>query len=611
MNRRRCTTSARSCTSPTAVALGATTRSDRAIPDPQVRSLFGSVALRRPADPALVVGPGWLPGEVHDVQCSEGRGVVIGQCLDAELVRKRVELALSRNDLLALVSLPGTCSALLVRPTGEVVLLADVVGQFPLYYGNDATRTVFGTSARLVATAIGSSFDTASLALEIACPQAFRTLGSRTAFTAVHQVEPGTALHINDSAIRSRGVQSPVPRERTTLAGAAAELGEVLPAAVAARASASVALSTDFSGGLDSTSLAFLALPHVRSLIAITFAQDGAVVTGDVSCSYALAQLDSRLDHRLVVGHESESPYRHTIVGDLPHASALHLGPVRVRLSIAAELGATTHLVGEGGDQVLSAPHAYLADLASRGDFGLLWRHCTAWARLRHQPPTNLFTQAIRLAIRSDRALLARQLCREPATGWESLAITVTGAPSAWLTTRARDELVGHLLAAPDDGTKGHDAGDRAAVAQLRSSARAQQAVRELAASYGIAAHAPFLDPAVVRACLSVPAWRKADPHVAKPLLRAALTGMVPDAVFTRTTKGDYTASAHAGIRQAMRELKALLREPISADLGLLEPAPVRAVMDRAANGASVPWGALNQVLAVETWLHTVTSTSR
>lgn len=581
-------------------------QSARAIPEPGFRSVLGSAGFRRPADPLLTSGTGWLPGELLDVTCAAGRGVVVGQCMD-QLFAGRVIRALERDELHALMSLHGAYSAILMRPAGAVVLLADVVGQFPLYYGSSGDRTVFGTRASVVAAEIGSLFDTVSLALEIACPQAFSVLGARTPFDGVRQVGPGNAVRIDASGIRAHAVVSLIPRERATANEAAAELRNVLPAAVAARANGP--LSADFSGGLDSVSLAFLALREADTLVAVTFAQDGAAVEDDLAAAASLARLDRRIDHRLVRGSESDLPYRHSVAGDLPHPSALHLGAVRARLSTVAEHGVTTHLMGEGGDHVLSAPHAYMADLARSGRFGTLWRHCVAWARLRHRPPMLLLVQAIRLAVMSDGASLARQLRRAPVSRWEETAMTVTGAPSGWLTVRARDALVAQI--SDDSAAPGHTAGDRAVIAQLRSSARAQQAVRDLAATRGIAVHAPFLDPRVVGVCLAVPPWRKADPQVAKPLLRVALAGLVPDAVFARTTKGDYTSSAHLGVRRAINEIRTLLKEPISADLGLIEPAPVREALDRAANGMPAPWGELNQVLAVETWLHDVTLSRR
>jgi len=568
---------------------------------------------RHPASIGISTGTGWLPGELVDRTHGTGRGIVVGQCTaPPHVLFERVRLALGGGDLRTLMSMPGAYAVILSSPI-EVVLVPDAVGQFPIYYHTCSRKIVFGTRADLVAAEVNASFDLVSLALEIACPQAFRVLGTRSAFNRVQQLEPGTALRINPSGVRVSSVTSLIPGTRRTLDVAADDLRDVLRTAVSTRIPHGAAMSTDFSGGIDSTSLAFLAAHHVDSLAAVTFTQDGAPVEDDLKAAIALAELDPTLSHHIVRGSGSHLPYQRALSGaDAPHPSAQHLGPLGLRLSTAVELDSTVHLGGEGGDHALSAPHGYLVDLARRGDLDTLWRHCAAWARLRHRSPTTLFARSLRLAVTTSRRGLlglARQLSgRPPGTNsWENRAITITGQPDChWLTPRSRKALAAQVASAAGTHNGYRDAGDEIAIAQLRSACRGQQAVRDAAAAQGVAAHAPYLDPAVVQICLSVPAWRRADPWSAKPLLRHAMTGLVPDAVFTRTTKGDYTGTAHLGVRQAIRSLLALFEEPLSADLGLIEPGPVREAVIRAAQGMPTQWAALNQVLAVEIWLRDI-----
>jgi len=107
--------------------------------------------------------------------------------------------------------------------------------------------------------------------------------------------------------------------------------------------------------------------------------------------------------------------------------------------------------------------------------------------------------------------------------------------------------------------------------------------------------------------CLSLPAWRRCDPVGPKPLLRKALTGLVPGLVLSRRTKGDYTTTAHLGVRRNLAALRALLTDPVSAEIGLVEPQRVRQALERAAQGLETSWAPLNQVLAVELWLRELT----
>jgi asparagine synthase (glutamine-hydrolysing) len=153
----------------------------------------------------------------------------------------------------------------------------------------------------------------------------------------------------------------------------------------------------------------------------------------------------------------------------------------------------------------------------------------------------------------------------------------------------------------PDVDTLG--AGDVVTLGRLRTQTLTQRAARDAGAGFGIAVHAPFLDTEVVRACLTLPAHRRADPVVPKPLLRVALAGLVPEPVLSRPTKGDYTRDAYLGIRRAAPALRRLLSSPAAADHGLIDPVPVRAALAGAIQGLPTPWGALNQVFAVELWL--------
>jgi asparagine synthase (glutamine-hydrolysing) len=149
--------------------------------------------------------------------------------------------------------------------------------------------------------------------------------------------------------------------------------------------------------------------------------------------------------------------------------------------------------------------------------------------------------------------------------------------------------------------------GDQATLDQVRHVARTLHALRD-AIDIDITLHAPFLDSTVVETCLSLPAHRRWDPFIAKPLLRNALAGLVPIEILDRRTKGDYTQPAYAGLRRASNTLRKLFESPATADYGLIEPAPVRETLGNALQGMPAPWGAINQLIAIELWLRTLDS---
>ena len=175
----------------------------------------------------------------------------------------------------------------------------------------------------------------------------------------------------------------------------------------------------------------------------------------------------------------------------------------------------------------------------------------------------------------------------------------------SWLTGPVRRQLA-EVAADPATARAlppGASPADLAALTDVRRSGDTQRQLRELAASLGLEVHAPFLDRAVIKAALSVPAQVRASPWAYKPLLGAALDGLLPAEVLGRRTKGDYAAEQYAGARAALPALRAQLRDSRLAALGVIEPGAVSAVLDRMAAGLAVPLGPLNTLLATESWL--------
>ena len=116
----------------------------------------------------------------------------------------------------------------------------------------------------------------------------------------------------------------------------------------------------------------------------------------------------------------------------------------------------------------------------------------------------------------------------------------------------------------------------------------------------------PFLDRRLVEFGLGLPPDLTTRPHAGKWVLRQAMCGIVPEVVRTRVGKGSLN-ERHAWSLNAQRPLlESLVREPILADLGVVDGAELRAAFDRAPQEAfrrAGPHSALQQVLAIEAWL--------
>jgi asparagine synthase (glutamine-hydrolysing) len=181
----------------------------------------------------------------------------------------------------------------------------------------------------------------------------------------------------------------------------------------------------------------------------------------------------------------------------------------------------------------------------------------------------------------------------------------VAGEALGWLTPSARRALAerAEQAASEEIGRDGGGAARAAVEAELRHSADAQRHLRELGRRHGIDVHAPFLDDRVIRDCLAVAPEERVAPAGGKPLLAAALCGIVPSPVLGRRTKGDYTREEYLGVRGAAPWLRDLFAESALADAGVVEPASVLRSLARFTAGVAIPLGAFRQLVAVEVWL--------
>lgn len=569
----------------------------------------------------------WSGEDFRSCEARDSRLFIFGHCLlgAAEMTAEFAAAARSGH-LDRVAEWPGAYAVIIVRQ-GIVTAYSDLAGQFPLYFSQRDGELLIGPDPARLASAHQRGPDPLAAAAHIACPDVLPMWWGRSAYHGIDRLEGGAVLRARRGRLEIGPARFPRPVPGMSLAEGADRLRAALVEGVRARC-AGRQVSADFSGGLDSSSIAFLAADLTAAPVASVVYHQPLAPAADLTDATRLAGLTPAIDLTVVRGSAGTLPFaglrataeagaavRGTDAGCArtaePSPRSLTARRDAARLAVAAGSGARLHLTGEGGDAVLLASPAYLADLARQHALTTLWRHCGEYARLRHVAPAALAMSAVRLAGTSPGAALravAAQLAGSaaPHAGWADLVSWWPAVRTAsWLSRGLRRQLAD---VAGDPRTAravpaGAGPADLAALAGLRRSGDAQRQLRALGHRYAVAVHAPFLDTAAIRAALAVPASTRADPWSYKPMLQSALTGLVPPDVFTRRTKGDYSAEDYRGARQAIGELRALLRDSRLADLGVIEPGPVLAALDRMVTGIGVPLGPLNTLLATELWL--------
>ena len=215
----------------------------------------------------------------------------------------------------------------------------------------------------------------------------------------------------------------------------------------------------------------------------------------------------------------------------------------------ARERGAGRLLTGHWGDQVLFES-SYLVDLCRSGRWHTVRSHATAWGVTRRG-----------LVARCARDLTARHLPSPCLRAVRHVRRRAEGAWRAeWYTDRFR-KLLRHRFEA-------------ARLPRPRGSSHAwaiyQQARRvyhvqclewncRVAAMRGLDVAFPYLDCDLVQFLMSIPGDIQSHAGVPRGLMRAAMRGLVPDAIVDRRGKGEFTHLANRSIELDFEQITDVL----------------------------------------------------
>lgn len=589
----------------------------------------GGTPVWTPPRPLWTVGH-WRPHEVRVVTEDRARAAFLGACLatDDELQRA-LRAALAESRIETLRTLPG-CFAVVVDDGHETHALTDRAGLHPVFHTRldtgTGTSTVFASDALILAALhhrnLAEAVNPFVLATGLFVPDLPDLHEPASVFQRVQRVGPDHLLTaLPDRRTRTRRL--PATIGSSDMDEGAQRLLDGLLTAIYGRVRHASRVSTDLSGGLDSSTLAVLAAHAGSQPLAVTYADPYAVNDEDVHFASNVAAETRLHRHAITTGNEATLPFTAMDTAPLtdePSLDTLIIARTRFRLAPALAHHSELHLGGDGGDVVLAGTGlTYLADLA-RARRRALRHEADGWARLRHHPARQMRRAARQLARTSwtdtlrqlaDR-LTDPHLAMPARRGLEDhLAWASLSPAAAWGTLRTRRTLAGRLHATASDGADGPrpDSGDGATLRAVHWHGAATRGFGQITRALGLTVATPYFDHQVIDACLAVPAADRTTVDRAKPLLAAAVGDLLPPGLLTRRTKGDYTASEYYGLRANAEQLRALLATPRLADLDILTPDGPREALRLGLAGMPTPIGALGAMLATETWLRALDTT--
>lgn len=556
-------------------------------------------------------GRPWLVGQwdgsaLRVVSVGDGKVALLGFCaVDGD---KLEQLALSVSDPARfhahLREIPGAFH--LVATNGDATRVqGTIAGVRRVFQATIEDIAVASDRADVLAQLTAATLDERQLAVRLASPDLPYGFASAPLWHGVTAVPEDSYLYMTSDGRAKATRRWTAPPAHLTVDDASERVRAVLTAAVASRTALDVDLGCDLSGGLDSTTICYLAVDGGRALTTFT-SSTGHPSDDDPEWASLAAQWLPSV--RRIIAEPAGQPLPFADVlearpaGDFPFPDIKDRGDIVALASCMLASGAGLHLTGDGGDEVLGGSQAYIHDLVrSRPWAGL--SHMRGYHALRRWPWGE---QLKFVAGRGDYASWLRQRAEHLAEREVSELKHDAWGPRfnlpSW-TTAAAGEAARQIVLnmAQTARSLGRSVGEHGALAAVIQSGQVMRGIGQFATAAGLPLATPFLDDAVVDACLSVRQEERRSPWRYKRLLTAAMAGVVPAAILSRTTKAETTSLVHRGFDTHRDKLLALTDGSKLADLGLIDTSQLRARLSGLCTTDDVR--ALTRTAGVERWL--------
>ncbi|WP_083886434.1 albusnodin/ikarugamycin family macrolactam cyclase [Actinoalloteichus spitiensis] len=448
-------------------------------------------------------------------------------------------------------------SYIVVRLRGtETTVWTDIGWACPVYTTTVEGTIYWSTSARLLSGLHGGQVNLEHVVDHLTG----RAVVDRSWFSRVNRLLPGRKVTIQGKTVRSRAVWRP----RIADGCHASRLRRELERAVECRADGA-RLTTDLSGGLDSSTLALLG---AGSCVGVTMHPAGVAVGGDLDYARDVGQL---VEQEWVPVTRAHLPYRYldlVPVTDEPAPSTVTYGFFAYQmLYLRTVLRSRRHLTGDGGDALLITPKSQVGELLRFHPVRAL-REAARWSSVRARPLRDAFASQ-----------------RQKRT-----------TPPAWLRPQTPSNgLPPPRLFATSSPTR------RAMIDAITRTGRTARADVEIAARFAVDLHNPYCDSRVIDAYHATPIPDLPGPSSYKALLKASVTDLLPDSLRARTTKGDSTPSHFGGLRAAAHELAQMMDGHLHA-LGLVDLGVFRRDLAYASAGSGSHLHSVETAIATEVW---------
>ncbi|TLS43712.1 asparagine synthetase B family protein [Streptomyces montanus] len=498
---------------------------------------------------------------------------------------------------------------LVVAADGRLRVQGTASGMRRVFYGDAPGVTVASNRADVIAGLLDAPLDEELLAVRL-LDSVPHPLGDVPLWRGVHAVPPGFRLDTGPDGSSCTRWWSP-PEPRLELDEGAAMLRTELDSAIRARTRAATTVSSDLSGGLDSTAVCALAAAAGATPVALTMPSRDP---GDDDLHWAkLAAAD--LDHaEHVVLAVDRVPLFYSglleVTGPVDEPVPTILDQPR-QLAGHDEMlarGAELHFTGMGGDHVLWGHPAHALERLTTDPVRAL-RH------IRGYRAHNRWSLRDAFSVISDRRPYGQWLAdsadrltasRAAPHSADVLAWDVPPRLPGWATPDAVAAVRRRMRqAAQSAAPLGKTRAQHNELNVLHHGTRVTRVLHQVAEQGGLPMASPFFDDRVIEACWAVRPEARSSPWQYKPLLKAAMRGVVPATVLGRDTKGEASTDAANGLRENRARIAELWHDSRLARMGLVDADKlVRITLQP--SSPELRYAGLDSTLACEIWLRTI-----
>jgi asparagine synthase (glutamine-hydrolysing) len=421
---------------------------------------------------------------------------------------------------------------------------------------------------------------------------------TRTAFRGVRALPAAHLFIADEDGVRLERYWHPAHHAHATAATpdeCIVEFRRLFAEAVRLRLTGDDTTWAQLSGGLDSSSVVSMA-GTLESQGAVARSLGGTVTlvdtrgTGGDERQYSEAvavkfglRNEQIVDHRWWGDDDLDPP-----LTDRPTPAYLAYGRDHRLATIVRAAGGRVLLSGYGSDQYLGGSAIFFADWLARGRVRDALREMARWAAIGRVSFWKLAWHNGALPLLPP-ALRRRSVPETRIPSW-------IPAP---LVRRLSLEERSVVQRAYDGPRGGKYVGDLLRALLGMADVPALHAVIQ----ESIEERHPFLHRPLVELALSLPPEMCAQPCARKWVLREAMRGILPEVVRTRRGKGSVDGQASWALLHERERIDELLREPLLADMGCVDPVGLRDAIRVAAHGGHHLRAEVIRALALETWL--------